>query len=451
MKLNITQFYILISLIQLITNQIITIPFKTKKNDEILTEDNLMSNLIENEIYIEIKVGNPKQKIPLYLKLNQYPTYIISSEINLNIPKFDYLKSKTFKSKETIDKIYYNYDFNKGKLSEDTFYLIDSNSKEIKIENFTFILATETKKEKEKISGEIGLKLSFPYSDENVNFINNIKNKQITHNYPFSIKYNNKNENIGEFTFGNYYHNFDHNYNEKDFKIMKVGIPRREIQWQLLFHKIYLNNQLLNENSIVDLSYEFGLIIGTFYYYNKIKEIYFNNFTNDCIEKKFYNDNYIYFVCKNKIDIKKFPELKFINNGFDYNFTFNGNDLFYKFKDKYYFQIIFQNSPSVIWKFGKLFFKKYHIFFDIDKKIIGLYPYLIFYSSKFNYSWFIVIILLIILVGLLIYIKLNLIYNKRKIRASELEDEFNNSFDYSQNNNNNYINVNVGKNKLLKI
>ena len=109
MKLNITQFYILISLIQLITNQIITIPFKTKKNDEILTEDNLMSNLIENEIYIEIKVGNPKQKIPLYLKLNQYPTYIISSEINLNIPKFDYLKSKTFKSKETIDKIYYNY------------------------------------------------------------------------------------------------------------------------------------------------------------------------------------------------------------------------------------------------------------------------------------------------------------------------------------------------------
>ncbi len=38
-----------------------------------------MSNLIENEIYIEIKIGNPKQNIPLFLKLNQYPTYIILS------------------------------------------------------------------------------------------------------------------------------------------------------------------------------------------------------------------------------------------------------------------------------------------------------------------------------------------------------------------------------------
>ncbi len=35
-----------------------------------------------------------------------------------------------------------------------------------------------------------------------------MKNKKITQNYPFSIKYNNKNENIGEFTFGNYYQKF---------------------------------------------------------------------------------------------------------------------------------------------------------------------------------------------------------------------------------------------------
>ena len=450
MKLNLKKLYILITIIQIITNQIITIPFKTKKKDEILTEENLISNLIENEIYIEIKVGNPKQTIPLFLKLNQYPTYIISSQINLNIPTFDYTKSKTFIFKEEKDKIYYNFDFNKGKLSEDTFYLIDSNSKEIKIDNFTFILGTETKKEKEKISGEIGLKLSLPFNNEKVNFINNIKNKKITKIYPFSIKYNNKNENIGEFTFGNYYHNFDHNYNEKDFKIMKVGIPRSDIEWQLHFHIIYMNNELVSRNNIVDLSYEFGLILGTFFYYNKIKEFYFNNYTNDCIEKKYNNDNYIYFECSSNIDINKFPELKFINNGFDYNFTFNGNDLFYKFKDKYFFQIIFQNSPSVIWKFGKLYFKKYQIFFDNDNKIIGLYPYSISYSNKFNYNWFIVIILLIIIIGLLIYIKLYSRFRKKKIRANELEDEFNN-FEYSQNKYNYYINVNVGKENLLKI
>ena len=432
MKLNFEQLFILISLIQIIANQIIKIPFKKKKKDEILTEENLMSNLIENEIYIEIKIGNPKQNIPLFLKLNQYPTYIISSQININIPKFDYSKSKTFILKEDYERIYYNCDFNKGKKSEDTFYLIDSNSKEIKIENFTFLLVTETKKEKEKISGEIGLKLSLPYSDENVNFINNMKNKKITQNYPFSIKYNNKNENIGEFTFGNYYHNFDQNYKEKDFKIMRVGIPKRDIQWQLLFHKININNELLSRNNIVDLSYEFGLILGTFFYYNKMKEFYFNNYTNDCIEKLFNNDNYIYFECNSKIDINKFPDLIFINDGFDFNFTFNGNDLFYKFKDKYYFQIIFQKSPTVIWKFGKLFFKKYHIFFDKDNKIIGLYPYFFSYSNNFNYNWFIVIILSIIIIGLLIYIKFYVNFKKKKIKANELEDEFH-IFNYSQN------------------
>ena len=60
---------------------------------------------------------------------------------------------------------------------------------------------------------------------------------------------------------GNYYHQIDKNYKETDFKNMKVGIPKSEIQWQLFFDKVNIQNESLFESNKVQLSYEFGLIL----------------------------------------------------------------------------------------------------------------------------------------------------------------------------------------------
>ena len=57
-----------------ITSEILRIPFKSKEKKK-LTEENLMSQLTDNEIYIEAKIGTPTQNILLYLKLNEFPTY----------------------------------------------------------------------------------------------------------------------------------------------------------------------------------------------------------------------------------------------------------------------------------------------------------------------------------------------------------------------------------------
>ena len=443
MKKSILFSLIILSNIIIIKSQILKIPFKTKEKKN-LSSDNIISKLIENDIYIEIKIGTPTQNIPLYLKLNQFPTFITSSNYSKNISKFDYSKSITFELKQTEDSNFFDFDCLKGKLSEDILYFNDVNNNSIKVNNFSFILASELKKGKEDISGEIGLKInSYIYINENVIFIDSLKKKNISQTYSFSIKYDKDNNNKGEFIFGNYYHYYNEKYKESDFYFMKVGIPRSKIEWQLFFNNVYINNSLLKGNE-VDLSYEFGLILGTYHYYNIIYQSYFNNYKNDCVEKIFNynNEEYFYIECNNTINVLKFPFLIFNNYDINFNFTFNGEELFYKSNDKLYFLIVFKTNHSFRWKFGKIFFQKYHIFFDKEKKIIGLYPYIIDndnnknknnkFNFRFSLPWFLVIILFLILIGTIFYIKMYLTYKKRKLRANELEDEF----EYSIQNNN---------------
>ena len=78
-----------------ITSEILRIPFKSKEKKK-LTEENLMSQLTDNEIYIEAKIGTPTQNILLYLKLNEFPTFITSSTYPKDIPKFDFKLFKKF-------------------------------------------------------------------------------------------------------------------------------------------------------------------------------------------------------------------------------------------------------------------------------------------------------------------------------------------------------------------
>ena len=125
------------------------------------------------------------------------------------------------------------------------------------------------------------------------------------------------------------------------------------------------------------------------------------------------------------IEYKNFPELIFRNDFLKYNFTFTYKDLFMKYENKYYFLILFKWYIDK-WNFGYPFFKKYQIFFDSDKKIFGLYPNKS-NSNNWNFSpWILVfvfaLLFIITLIILLIFIKY--FKQKRKIRANELEDNF---------------------------
>ena len=128
---------------------------------------------------------------------------------------------------------------------------------------------------------------------------------------------------------------------------------------------------------------------------------------------------------------------------------FNYTDLFIKsdFDDNIYlFQIIFVDN-SYKWIFGKPLFKKYTTVFDQEKKIIGFYTQTGEYKlddnekDKTDILFFIILGCFIVLFSLLLILGIiffcNYPFNKRKIKANELDDDY----DYTSNKDNNQDNL----------
>ncbi len=401
----------------------ISIPFNTNFSKKNLTKENIFNSLNENRIYIELNIGTPFQKIPIYIKLREYATFILSDSNDYNIKKYSPQLSSSVKYlSEKVEKI------SCSKCKDG--YLISEKIKLNKksIENFSLCLADKISDNIFDLNGELGLKLSFPCKNflKNATFIQQLREKNIIENYSFNLKYNNEFE--GEFIIGNYPHEINKNYKENFFKIGKVGYANDPmfINWDIKFDEIYSGNQQIGFYKYCDLVYEKGLIVGNDIYYKSIKENFFQKLIDDkiCFENDYIENNKEYFVfyCKNNLDLQKFPELIFNEKELDYNFTFNGKDLFYEFKDEYYFMVIFPKQLSGRWSFGKPFFRKYQIIFDRDRKIFGIYTYI---SKGFNFNLSLIIIfILVVLIILSLFYMRRIIQRNKKRRANILEDDY---------------------------
>ena len=66
---NLLFLIVIISIVK--SNKIILIPFKTISPKK-LTHENFMLELIDNKIYIELKIGTPYQTIQTLLKLKSH-------------------------------------------------------------------------------------------------------------------------------------------------------------------------------------------------------------------------------------------------------------------------------------------------------------------------------------------------------------------------------------------
>ena len=116
----------------------------------------------------------------------------------------------------------------------------------------------------------------------------------------------------------------------------------------------------------------------------------------------------------------------------NYNFTFNSNDLFTIIPDnkRILFNIDFiYNSKR--WILGKPFFKKYQLVFNSDSNLVRHYVENIFENKEINNkgnSLKIILIIFLVIIAFLV----GIIFGRalcskfsRKIRANELEDNFN--------------------------
>ena len=58
----------------------IIVPFKTLEPNN-LTEENYIQKIFDNNIYIEILIGTPEQKVKLFIKLDQFHSFITSNHV----------------------------------------------------------------------------------------------------------------------------------------------------------------------------------------------------------------------------------------------------------------------------------------------------------------------------------------------------------------------------------
>ena len=397
-------------------------PFKKSiKQLKIYPED-----ILQNDLEITIEIGTPPQKIDLNLRSKEYTFFISSSDLNLPFTTFNRTNSNSFTRVMNFTSTFNGKEYKKGfKINES----IIINNEENK--NISLIYATEISYNE---SGALGLKLLDSYQfGVDLSFIYQIKNPANFDNYSFSLKYDEKDDEKGHLLIGSYPHIYDSkNYFEDNFYYLKTGKLANMIDWVLDFDIIKYNDAEIN-NIIKNCSIriEFGLIQAPF----KLKE-YFKEklFFGECNENYYSKRNIHIINCSKSFNISKFKDLSFTLKVIEYEFVLTYKDVFIERENDYIFGIVFdgetdENKSS--WIFGKLFMKKYQLFFDLDRKIIGIYKNNNKKgekNKKFNIIIYIIVIIFLVLVSIgLVFVIVYLITKQRKNKAYELKDD---NFDY---------------------
>ena len=407
---------ILLSLIQIKSPQIILEYKKEIKN--LKTPEEILLNLVETEYYINIEIGTPKQKLKANIEFTKFIFYISGDK---NYKKYNPEISNSYKSNSTKEEIIDCDLFYNGFFSNETIYLNN-----IKYENFSFILSGNSTNFYKMFSCSIGLGIPAFYLKRNViNFIEILFLKKEIKSYSFFI--NQKNENEGQIIIGKFPHEFYlEKYKFKKYESSYIEITSYYNFWNCEFEFINFDNKTFYKKHMVlfDFNLE-GLILGkTFFDY--VKDNFFKNYINDkiCFEKNY--SNYLFIYCeKNKnINFDNFQNIIFYNRDFNYTFYLNYTELF-KEKGNYIFFLIFSHIEyySMV-GLGRIFLNKYQLGFNYDRRIILFYKDNLekIMNDRFSYLFIVIFILFIILI-LSLYYYLKCFKRKKKIYATELDDD----------------------------
>ena len=404
------------SLLSILKTEILIIPFE--KNEE-KKPFNFTKDIIENLMYTNISVGTPYQKIKSYITLNKGAFYIS----DYYIPKqFDINLSSTFNFESNDMNFSSDEEFIKGKLSKDILQFLNIKGKNIILSNITFIYATNCNNNLKPFPSGLGFMLKTVPSKQKYNFLYQLKEKNIISSYTFTIKF--KNENSGQIIIGDYPHIYNNNFILRDFQYTKILDFDNFFQWKFQIEKVFNNEEVIENKVKVIISLNYGICIGGNTYLKIINSTFFKEYIEKGIcEYKLSDNNLIYFFeCNSNIEISKFPKLKFYQKIMNYTFELDYNDLFILKDEKLYFLIGFRKRSSYDWVLGVPFLKKFQLVFDQEREIIGIYTN--FNKKKNDYFFKILTVCCLLIIVFLISLLYKIIHKKRKIRANELEENF---------------------------
>ena len=322
------------------------------------------------------------------------------------------------------------------------FYINDKLNQKKEYKNVPFFMSTATN---QKFCAVLGFEISWKGLR---NFVVSLKYAKVINSYTWTLSFNDINN--GLLIIGDEPHAYDNTFDENKLRYTKIYKENNLFSWCFEFNKILSGNNIINKNNILlgIIRPEIQGIVAPIEYYENIKNNFFEKYITNNICKEsyiyeknisitsFYNEQkikYIKIEClSNKFginDINNFPILNFINIPLNYSFILKGNDLLLKDDDKYIFQIYLSNVSY--WYIGRVFLSKYQLVFNEDNKLIG------FYTGKkeknddsynntfFKVCFIIIITFFCIFLFLMLYKRLTFLwFNKSKMTAKELEDDF---------------------------
>ena len=457
MKYNQSLFYLLLFQIYLLKYSFsyLIFPFKTRKTQLNDSENNItliFASLFDNNIYIEIKIGEPRQTIEVFLRSDTYNFYLSkkpSNDINSTIINpyifdvgsdlnkfFDEKNSKTLEiTNETVKSIYPE-ETKTGYISLDSLHFTTTENKNIS-EKFPFILYNNTIR---NCPGVIGLEIPLDEIDKEYNFIDKLKENNVIESYFWMINYTSDYE--GNLIIGEQPHIFDPlNFKEKDLYNSYPFLDDAAFGWGLVFDEINFGEKYFRQFYNTFFNYEINYIKGIMELERELDK-YFNKSIEDGIcFKEIYKFSdlqpYKFFYCnkeKYKQKVKYFPKLEFYHYEYNYTFELNYEDLFIEKNDKLILLIFFDDA-QFDWFFGKPFFKKYSFLMNQDEAILGFYKKTKSEekTTKKNIAIKIVIIVGLLILLLILGIFIGKYYFKKEKKAKNLNviDE---EYDYTSKN-----------------
>ena len=388
---------------------IVAIPFKTfypsiNNNSEFLAKD-YYENIHLGNLYLETEVGkgiknidltkeeksiikDNKQFISLFIILNDYTfsinnSYFINDERKKSICRYSSELSTSYEKDESK----YLLNDEKASYASDYFKIFsDFSLSKYNMIKMGFKHIFDSGKSKVHFGcGDVGLLLpsNSLYMNIDVNFIHQLHTNLKNIDYSFSFKYKNSNNNIDDNNEGLFIVGLESFEKNKNAELIQIYSKQKgygsKPEWIFSSDKIFLGNESFFfkvDELIIKTDIE-GIEI-PYVFYDKLKTIFFNHyFINQICKYEIINHYYIIFCDSNKFtseDIQNFPKINIVKYELGFNFTFSGEELFYKRDNNYFFKIIsyFSNSISSF-SLGRIFIKKYKIIFNPDSKSIFFY------------------------------------------------------------------------------
>ena len=369
----------------------------------------IMHNLITNNIYTELEIANPSQKLATFIKSKDYCSYIANYLCNIENSNYDPTNSSDFNNTTPYDlnfKDFKNVCLANEKMKFSTNYKDLSNWEEVEFKQFYHAPNNTYASDRPNTCGVFGFRNKLDKKQEGedkcislIDGLYNINNTNLisendTQNLVFSIDYSK-----GELIIGGYPHEYNPSmYKESNFT--QVYLNESSMDGNNDFHTTFNEMYFYKDNNIgssddiirvIDQGYlhsifilEQNMIMAPEYCFHLYYMYFFRKYINIgyCETVKTDLDKYTSIICEKEkfnsteeLEFKNtFPSLFFLHYGFNTTFELTYNELIHENNGRLYFMIYTDNTNfDGFWGFGKLFMEKYLFTFDFGSQSIGYY------------------------------------------------------------------------------